>query len=230
MTNPIRNEKLARLTHSSRSTISLSTSTKGHRNVGDDEIPIQWQWVLRLLILFHFFAIALTYSANWRRSAIQDNTLGSLQPYLIAGNWYQEMLPVEWISDSIGQKSVRLSIQTTTSPNDWTPALDASVKNLDQARAQRLLHVLTELAVSEDTQGLTNVLKSIVLHLENDPSKPRLVGIRLERHSDSSPESQAESILYEASLARFSNGEFGFVPKLESHRSVRSLNAKPGTP
>ena len=43
-------------------------------------------------------------------------------------------------------------------------------------------------------------------------------------------ESESESILYEASVARFPTGEFGFVPKLESHRSVRSLNAKPGTP
>jgi len=195
-------------------------------------IPLQWQWGLRLLFLLHFFAIGLTYSANWRRSAIQDNTLGWLQPYLIGCNWYQEMLPVEWISDSIGQKPARLSIQTTDSPQDWTPALDSSVKNLDQARSQRFLHVLTELALSDDTQGLTNVLNAIVLHLESDPFKPKqlLVGIRLERHSDPMAESESESILYEASVARFPTGEFGFVPKLESHRSVRSLNAKPGTP
>ncbi len=194
-------------------------------------IPIQWQWGLRILILFHFLAVGMTYSANWRRSTIQDDTLAWLHPYLIGGNWYQEMLPVEWISDSIGQKTLRISIQTSDSPQDWTPAFDSSVKNIDQARTQRLLHVLTELAVSEDTLGLTNVLKSIVLHLESDPLKlQQLVGIRLERLSEPLAEPESESILYEASLARFPSGEFGFVPKLESHRSVRSLDSNRGSP
>lgn len=192
-------------------------------------IPIGWQWGLKILILFHFFAIGLTYSANWRRSAIQDSTLGWLQPYLISGNWYHEMLPVEWVSDAIGQKPVRLSIQTADSPLEWKPALDSSIKFSDQARTNRLLHVLTELAVSEDTQGLTNVLKSIVLHLESNPAR-HLVGIRLERFSFPTSEPESETVLYEASVARFPGGEFGFVPKLESHRSVRSLDQNRGAP
>lgn len=192
-------------------------------------IPIGWQWGLRILILFHFFAIGLTCAANWRRSAIQDSTLGWLQPYLIGGNWYHEMLPVEWVSDSIGQKPVRLSIQTVDSPLEWKPPLDSSVKFSDQARTKRLLHVLTELAVSEDTQGLTNVLKSIVLHLESNRA-PHLVAIRLERFSVPTSDPESETVLYEASLARFPNGEFGFVSKLESHRSVRSLDQNRGAP
>ncbi len=201
------------------------------RNSAPQAIPIQWQWGLRILILIHFLAIGLTYSANWRRSAVQDNTLSWLQPYLIGGSWYQEMLPVEWISDSIGLKTVRISIQTVDSSQDWTPALDSSAKGIDQARTQRLLHVLTELAISEDTEGLTNVLKSIVLHLESDPARPQqLVGIRLERLPEPLAAPEAESILYEASLARFPSGEFGFVPRVESHRSVRSLNSSRGKP
>ncbi|MCY2984782.1 MAG: hypothetical protein NTY15_14255 [Planctomycetota bacterium] len=194
-------------------------------------LSMQWQWGLRLLILFHFFALGMTYSANWQRSAIQDNMLSLLHPYLIGGNWYQEMLPVEWISDSIGQKTLRISIQTVDSPQSWTPALDSSVKSIDQARMQRLLHVLTELALSEDTHGLTKVLKSIVLHLEHDPVRPQqLVGIRLEKLSETFVQPESESILYEASLARFPSGEFGFVPRIESHRSVRSLDSSRGTP
>lgn len=201
------------------------------RNSAPQAIPIQWQWGLRILILIHFLAIGLTYSANWRRSAVQDNTLSWLQPYLIGGSWYQEMLPVEWISDSIGLKTVRISIQTVDSSQDWTPALDSSAKGIDQARTQRLLHVLTELAIGEDTEGLTNVLKSIVLHLESDPARPQqLVGIRLERLPEPLAAPEAESILYEASLARFPSGEFGFVPRVESHRSVRSLNSSRGKP
>lgn len=200
------------------------------RNSAPHAIPIQWQWGLRILILIHFLAIGLTYCSNWRRSAVQDNTLSWLQPYLIGGSWYQEMLPVEWISDSIGLKTVRISIQTAGSSQDWTPALDSSAKGIDQARTQRLLHVLTELAIGEDTEGLTNVLKSIVLHLESDPARPQqLVGIRLERLPESLVAPEAESILYEASLARFPSGEFGFVPRVESHRSVRSLNSSRGT-
>ena len=194
--------------------------------------PVRLQWGLRILILFHFFAIVLTYSANWRRSSIQDRALGHLQPYLIGGSWYQEMLPVEWLSDSIGQKSSRISIQTADAPREWMIALDASEKKQSASRSQRLLHVLTELAVSEDTQGLTNILKSVVLHLEHDPAKPgqKLVGIRLERHSDPTVETESKDILYEASLARFPSGEFGFVPKLESHRSVRALEFTKGAP
>ena len=201
------------------------------KNSAIKSIPIQWYWGLRILILFHFLALGLTYSANWRRSAIQDNTLTWLQPYLIGGNWYQEMLPVEWVSDSIGQKTVRVSIQTADAPTSWTPALDSSEKGIDQARTQRLLYVLAELAMSEDTQGLTYVLKSMVLHLESDPVRPQqLVGIRLERLPETLAAPEAAAILYEASVARFPSGEFGFVPRIESHRSVRSLNSSRGTP
>jgi hypothetical protein len=207
------------------------TKSNFNKNSAPQNTPMQSYWGLRFLILFHFLALGLTYSANWRRSVIQDNALAWLQPYLIGGNWYQEMLPVEWVSDSIGQKTTRISIQTVDKPTSWTPALDSSKKGNDQARTERLLHVLTELAISEDTQGLTNVLKSIVLHLESDPVRPeRLVGIRLERLSQPLAAPELESILYEASLARFPSGEFGFVPRIDSHRSVRSLNSSREAP
>ena len=110
-------------------------------------------------------------------------------------------------------------------PPDWTTALDSFGEKLDQGRRSDSPDS-SRFAVSENTQGLTNVLKSMVLHLEHDPAKPeQLVGIRLERLASPTVESESETILYEASVARFPNGELGFVPKLESHRSVRSLDA-----
>ena len=195
-------------------------------------IPIRWQWTIQLLVLFHFSAIVLTYSANWRRSALQDNLLGALQPYLICGNWYQEMLPVDWISDANGQSTLRLSIHTSKAPQEWKPVLDSSKKAIGQAQTRSLLIVLNEFAINDDTQGVVNILKSIMQHLEHDrsTSSHTILGIRLEKVRDALSDSEAEETLYEASVARFPNGEFGFVPKLESHRSVRAVDAARGAP
>ena len=159
--------------------------------------------------------------------------LTRLQPYLITGNWYQEMLPIEWISDT-SSRPVRLLVQRSDGLKEWKQVLDVSEKGMGRARAERVLHVLAELASNDDTLGLTNVLKSIVVHLESEKkeqgsfvSKTRLVknleskAVMADTNDVSSDET--ESVLYEAALARFAGGEFGFVPKIESNRLVRSL-------
>ena len=187
------------------------------------EITTHWRWLVSCLILVHFGAIGLTYATNWRRSTLQDSVLHWLQPYLIGANWYQEMLPIEWISDAHSSKRIRISVQASDNPDQWKIVLETRKFSLDNARAERLLHLLAELAGTEDSQGLTNVLKSIVLHIENGRTTT-ILKIRLEKTSESLPESEEEKVLYEASLARFPNGEFGFVPKIENHRTVRALN------
>jgi len=189
--------------------------------------------LISVAILFHFSAVGLSYATNWRRSTIQDAVLTRLQPYLITGNWYQEMLPIEWISDT-SSRPVRLLVQRSDGLKEWKQVLDVSEKGMGRARAERVLHVLAELASNDDTLGLTNVLKSIVVHIESEKkeqgslvSKIRLVknleskAVMADTNDVSSDET--ESVLYEAALARFAGGEFGFVPKIESNRSVRSL-------
>lgn len=187
------------------------------------EITPRWRWLVSCFILAHFGVIGLTYATNWRRSKLQDSVLQWLQPYLIGANWYQEMLPIEWISDAHSSKRIRISVQANDNPHEWKIVLDTKKLALNNAKAERLLHLLAELAVTEDTQGLTNVLKSIVLHIENGRTTT-ILKIRLEKTSESLAESEEEKVLYEASLARFPNGEFGFVPKIENHRTVRALN------
>ncbi|HUP77793.1 MAG TPA: hypothetical protein VM260_04460 [Pirellula sp.] len=189
----------------------------------------RWRLLISCLILAHFGAIGLTYATNWRRSALQDSVLLWLQPYLIGANWYQEMLPIEWVSDAHSLKQIRISVQFNDNPHEWESVLETKKWARDQARAERFLHLLAELAGTEDTQGLTNVLKSIVLHIENGRSS-NILKIRIEKTSDSLAENEEENVLYEASLARFSNGEFGFVSKIDDHRTVRALNAMTGSP
>ena len=192
----------------------------------------RWRWFVSCLILLHFGAIGLTYATNWRRSAFQDNLLVCLQPYLIGTNWYQEMLPIEWISETHKAKSIQVSVQTFDEPRDWKTVFGTTWMALDHARTESLLHLIAELAINDDAEGLTNVLKSIVLHLEN-PKKSKtstVLRIRIEKTSASQAEIEEEPFLYEASLARFPKGEFGFVPKIENHRTVRALDSAKVSP
>lgn len=183
------------------------------------------------LIVFHFSAIGLTYSANWQRSAIQDRLLVLMQPYLIGLNWYQEMLPAEWISEANRSRTVRVSIQTRDAPNEWQAVLDSSRKGWSGAKTAAFLHPLVEFALSENVPGLNDLFKSMLVHLESDGNHAgKILRIRLGRASDSESEMEKESVLYEASVARFPNGEFGFIPKIESHRELRSRDPIRGTP
>ena len=190
------------------------------------------RWIINSLILFHFGAVGLSYATNWRRSNFQDRILVLLQPYLIGWNWYQEMLPVEWISDANSTKSVRVDVQTKATPNEWHSVLDTSVHSFSRAKIDRFLYPLVEFAKSDDTEGLTRILKSLVVHLESETTanNARILKIRLENVSQMELESNAVSILYEASLARFPTGEFGFVTDIESYRSVRAVESAGSSP
>lgn len=209
-------------------------------------IPVhsRWQWVISCLIICHFAAIALTYATNWRRSVIQDNVLVWLQPYLIGGCWYQEMLPIEWVSGQNKSLPTKVSIQTKKEPDEWYPVLESRSEShasngMNPAKSKRLLRAMIELSENEETEGILRLFKSIVVHVESTgPTESPIVVDRIrleqtveEKGENSDPQSDTrEFALVEASVARFENGEIGLVPKIESHRSVRAKNAVRGNP
>lgn len=204
----------------------------------------RWRWVISCLIIFHFAAIGLTYATNWRRSVIQDNILVWLQPYLIGGCWYQEMLPIEWVSGQNKSLPIKVSIQTKKNPDEWYPVLDSRSKihassDMNPAKSRRLLRAMIELSANEETEGMLRIFKSIVVHVEStSPSESPIFVDRIrleqpvvEKGENSDPQSDTrEFALVEASVARFENGEIGLVPKIESHRSVRAKNNGRGNP
>ncbi len=190
------------------------------------------QICISTLLIMHLVFIVLTYATNWRRSSLEDKVLVSMQPYLIGLNWYQEMLPIEWVSENYKPGGVRITIENANAPNSWTSILDLTSSHSARSKIERVIHVSSELASAEDLQGLTCLLKSVVLHLEKgrSPNAPIVTRIRLEKVVNANATDNATSdatgdVLYEASLARFPSGEFGFIPKVESHRSVRANEA-----
>lgn len=211
---------------------SLVTKSKPPQVKNPLHVPFRWHWFVTCFIIFHFGSIGLSYATNWRRSALQDRVLVWLHPYLIGANWYQEMLPIEWISEASKSSSTRITIQTNETNERWIPILETGITGLNYWKSKRLIQILTELAANEDTEGLTNVLSSVVLHLEHWPvvQTRAVLKIRLEQLAETQEDGQAESVLYEASLARFPNGEFGLVPTIERHRSVRALNTDRSSP
>ncbi len=203
---------------------SVSKIIRQQQSVPPSLTSWRWQILISFLLMLHLFSVAISYSANWRRSSIQDAAIVWLQPYLIGANWYQEMLPIEWISENNRPGSIQLLVEHEAGHNHWVPTLDSDNSNNEKRKFDRLLHVLSELAIGEDSQGLTRILKSIVLHLEAGGSgnASRISKIRLLKRSESNLSKEADSVLYEAALARFPSGEFGFIPKIDSHRSVRA--------
>lgn len=207
-------------------------------------VPVRWRWIISFLILCHFAAIGLTYVTNWRRSVIQDNTLVWLQPYLIGGCWYQEMLPIEWVSGQNKSLPTNVSIQTKKNPNEWLPVLESRSERhvssgMNLAKSRRLLRAMVELSDNEETEGILRIFNAIVVHVESTGPKetPIFVDrIRLEQpgqKKEENGESKSETdefTIIEASVAHFENGAIGLVPKIESHRTVRARNAGRGNP
>jgi hypothetical protein len=167
-----------------------------------------------------------------------------LQPYLVGGCWYQEMLPIEWVSGQNKSLPTRVSIQTKKNPDEWYAVLDSrsevhASSGMNPAKSRRLLRAMIELSDNEETEGILHIFKSIVVHVESTGlnESPIFVDrIRLEqpveeKGGNSDPQSDMRAFaLVEASVARFVNGEIGLVPKIESHRSVRAKNAGRGNP
>jgi len=183
-------------------------------------------FLVSCFLVLHLFGIGLSYATNWRRSEIQDKVLVWLYPYLIGGSWYQESLPVEWISDMTKSRSISVSLQQTNELGKWKEMLDSEspITRLDEARKDRLRFLLAELALSEDAEGLTRIFKSMVLHHEATVKEEKVSKIRLtsSQVTGEGAQDDGEMVLFEASIARFESGDLGFILKTEDHRSVRS--------
>lgn len=195
------------------------------------------RWLISSLIVLHFGAIATSYAANWRRSALQDQVLTLAQPYLIGGNWYQEMLPVEWYIDATRSRHTWLSIQTKSSPDKWVKLFDSRSKGLDAGKRSQLIKLMVELSENQDSDGLSRIMTSIATHIEKfSPSelrdtKPVVLRMRLERElNETLEESANDAVLFEGAVARFEDGEIGFVPTIDRRRTVQSTNAERGAP
>jgi len=214
---------------------------------GSTTVQSLWKWAISSAIVFHFSVIVLTYATNSRRSAIQDQALVFLQPYLIGGNWYQEMLPIEWVAGDSSHGSISISVQTMDAPNRWKPILEsrepASRSILsDQIKTRRLLQLAVKLHENDDPEAILRILHSVVLHLDSpgtnsklDPSR-LVTHIRLEQATNEKisteiePDDATPATIFEASVARFESGEIGLIPKIEDRRSVRAKEAVRGRP
>lgn len=179
----------------------------------------------------------MAYSANHRRSSVQDRCLAFLQPYLIGLNFYPETLPVEWIDDDSPPSATRISI-SDSSGGKWITVLSTQANanslggsleslGLHRSNSRRLLQLLSALSKNEDEDGILRVLKSVAVRLNamaiqagNSPKS--FDRIRLELPGIPTPDGDMEPVFVEAMVARFENGEMGLVPQVEPHRSVRS--------
>jgi peptidyl-tRNA hydrolase len=88
---------------------------------------------------------------------------------------------------------------------------------------------MIELADNTDSDGLSRIMKAMVVHHEQLDPKVKIARIRLERET-SEDENGVSPILSEATVARFEDGGIGIVPKIESRRAVRATNLQRGTP
>lgn len=201
-----------------------------------------WRWLISVCLLIHFGCILLTLSTNRRRSNVQDSFHSLFQPYLVGLNWYQEMLPLDWISGA-GTGDFFVAIQTTES-SQWTtlmPGPTVSIAErigIQHEKTLRMVQLLAEMTKSENHEGAMQILRSIISHLDASAEKSqRVQRIRVQRKKSlesmaqvSDAESISEEVVFEVSIARFADGTFGLVPKIEVQREVRAIGGQRSVP
>jgi hypothetical protein len=211
--------------------VSKPKPISNNANDAAARLPTAWRWLISVLVIIHFSGIALTYAANWRRSELQDQWLQRMQPYLIGGNWYHEMLPIEWYGDTAKSQHTWLEAQRSGS-TEWTRVLDNVAQTNPQQ--QRLLRLTLDLVEQENNDGLSRVMLSIISHIElaNATSSPsnQVARIRIVQPPNKLDKEGKDTIVFEGDVARFESGEIGFIPKLESHRTVKAIKPEKGAP
>ncbi len=180
-------------------------------------VSIGIRTILSVAIGLHFILIAITYAANHRRSPVQDATLSTAQPYLIAGNWYVELFPIGWMSSESMDLPTRIELSTESHPTGWETLLD-SRSAPDAMRLRPLLRLFHALAQNEDSDGVIVLLHSLLNHaLPNDSAYRSVRVVQIDPNSnDGSP-----TVIMEANIVRLDNS-MSLVPKIESFRSVPS--------
>jgi ABC-type cobalamin transport system ATPase subunit len=177
------------------------------------------------LVVSHFVAILVTYSANWRRSSIQDDMLTLGQPYLIGLNWYVEMLPIEWNRADSADLKTRLSVQEKNTAERLV-LLDSSADTVDRAKKRNLLRLLVSILEAGDDDGAALLLSSIIKHEQSSTTRIKnpIVSVRLEKLLDAGDANY--SVLYDATVKQSSDGKVQFLPALEPQRTVPAIRSE----
>ncbi len=165
-------------------------------------------------MLLHFGGIVCAYSANWRRSGLQDDLLSVLNPYLIGMDWSLELIPVEW---NRGQ-ALDLPIQLVGMDESGQSIvmLDSQSRDWDRDRKRQILRVLVSLLESQSDDVATPVLASIVAHSERVTGRTfRSIQLKKPLESNTDPIN-----VYEASVVRMAGEPLRFVPVIDAQRTV----------
>ena len=175
-------------------------------------------WVVRTIVsvcvVVHFVAILATYSANWRRSGIQDDVLTASQPYLIGLNWYVEMLPIEWNkADSADMKAKLTALEKNQT--ERIVLLDSTTTTLDRAKKRSLLRLLVSILEVGDDDAAALLLSSVIKHEQAS-------GVRSGGDAN-------YSVLYEATVKQSNEGSIQFLPVLEPQRTVPAIRSETST-
>lgn len=189
-------------------------------------------WVVRTIVsvcvVVHFVAIVATYSANWRRSGIQDDVLTASQPYLIGLNWYVEMLPIEWNkADSADMKAKLTALEKNQT--ERIVLLDSTTTTLDRAKKRSLLRLLVSILEVGDDDAAALLLSSVIKHEQASGvrSGGPIVSVRLEKLLDVGDANY--SVLYEATVKQSNEGSIQFLPVLEPQRTVPAIRSETST-
>jgi len=173
-----------------------------------------FRWIVSGLMLLHFGGIVCAYSANWRRSGLQDDLLSVLNPYLIGMDWSLELIPVEW---NRGQ-ALDLPIQLVGMDESGQSIvmLDSQSRDWDRDRKRQILRVLVSLLESQSDDVATPVLASIVAHSERVTGRTfRSIQLKKPLESNTDPIN-----VYEASVVRMAGEPLRFVPVIDAQRTV----------
>ncbi len=176
------------------------------------------KFVVSLVLIFHFFLIALVYFSNnsLKRMPWADDLLQRTQLYTIPLGWYTELAPMSLIGSEMYERPVEVSIKSDAQSQVWK---DWQGPGRGDARWRRLMQVAGALAINGDEEGLALLGLSLVKQGRSsgmEIERIRLVG----KGADASGAEQEPESLFEATVVVLGDGEVTLVPTIESTRTV----------
>jgi hypothetical protein len=170
--------------------------------------------IISLVLILHFFLIALVYFSNnsLSRMPLADRIIEKFHPYLIGLGWYTELLPMSVIGSEAYEKPVTIDYRLERTSKTWNSWIDSTTSDV---RWKRLAQLAGALAVNDDDEGLGQIALSLV-------RRARAQGLEFDqiRFTAIEPGSQQNTLLYQATIVPLSSGELTLVPELESTQTV----------
>jgi hypothetical protein len=203
-------------------TLTPLSSTESRR----DE-PKRWPGVARaaisLVIIAHFIVVAFNYASNnsLRRSEFADQTLVSLQPYLIPLGWYTEFAPVALATGEPFDQAMMIEYKVDRRDTNWTTWVDS--RRAD-ARWRRLVALAGALAEHDDSDALGLIAHSLVTHAMKEGKDVQRIRFAMKLPAVSN---QLESV-YEATVVKLSESDITLIPQIEPTRSVPAISLAQG--